>query len=392
MAKYMKQEHRFTHLDSLRGLAAFAVVLSHLQLANADALPLVHRDLMTGLASVPQFALFALSKLHEASRSAVMLFFVLSGFVLAFWLQTTPTPYGRYAIRRVFRIYTPFALVVLMSYGLHLYIGTDHVEHAEWLNGVINPDLSGGNLAKHLLLWGTKEAIQLDNVSWSLVHEMRISVVFPLILIPVQRYTWRCVLLLLLLSIGCNVWALALTGQVIVGYQQETVARTFLDTGYFMVFFALGAYLAVERDKVCRQIRKAAPWIQVCLVAGVFYILLKSDLDHHSFTGSVVDYLRGAGAAGLIAFGISMERMGVFLRNGVLHWLGRISYSLYLVHVPVIYVLNQCTGGALSVAGMNVAVVLCSLLLAELMVRAVEQPANQLGKRIAGRLSGDQSH
>jgi peptidoglycan/LPS O-acetylase OafA/YrhL len=179
-----------------------------------------------------------------------------------------------------------------------------------------------------LLLWGTKEAIELDNVSWSLVHEMRVSLLFPLILISVQRYTWRCVLLLLLFSIGCNICALALTGQVIVGYEQETVARTFLDTGYFILFFALGAYLAVERGKVCRQVRKAARWTQLCLGAGVFYILLKSDLDHHSFAGGFVDYLRGAGAAGLIAFAISTETMEVFLKNGVLHWLGRISYSL----------------------------------------------------------------
>lgn len=170
------------------------------------------------------------------------------------------------------------------------------------------------------------------------------------------------------------------------------MARTFLDTGYFIVFFALGAYLAVQREKVSRHIRNAAPWIPVCLVAGVFYILLKSDLDHHSFAGCVVDYLRGAAAAGLIAFAISMERMGAFLTNGVLHWLGRISYCLCLVHVPVIYVLNRSANGALSLIGMDVAVVLCSLLLAELMVRLVEQPANHVGKRIAGRLSGSRSH
>jgi peptidoglycan/LPS O-acetylase OafA/YrhL len=379
----MKKEHRFTYLDSLRGLAAFAVLLSHLQFANADLVPVGHRDFMMSVSSVSQFALYALSKLHEASRSAVMLFFVLSGFVLAFWLQTNPTAYGQYATRRVFRIYTPFALVVLMSYGLHVLLGSDHLEHKEWLKAVLNPDLSARNLAKHLVLWGTKDAIQLDNVSWSLVHEMRVSLVFPLILTGVQRYTWRCVLLLLLFSIGCNLWALALTGQVIVGYEQETLARTFLDTGYFIVFFALGAYLAVEREKVCRQVRKAARWTQVCLGVGVFYILLKSDLDHHSFAGGLVDYLRGAGAAGLIAFAISTERMGVFLRNGVLHWLGRISYSLYLVHVPVIYVLKRHASGVRSLMGMDMAVVSCSLLLAELMVRLVEQPANQLGKRIA---------
>jgi peptidoglycan/LPS O-acetylase OafA/YrhL len=387
----MKKEYRFTYLDSLRGLAAFAVVLSHLQLANADLAPVGHRDFMTAVSSISQFALYALPKLHEASRSAVMLFFVLSGFVLAFWLQTTPTPYGRYAIRRSFRIYTPYALVVVLSYGLHLYIGSDHLEHPEWLNGVINPKVSGGNLAKHLLLWGTKEAIELDNVSWSLVHEMRVSLLFPLILISVQRYTWRCVLLLLLFSIGCNMWALAVTGQVIVGYQQETLARTFLDTGYFIVFFALGAYLAVEGETAYRRIRKAATWMQVCLVAGIFYILLKSDLDHHSFSGSLVDYLRGAGAAGLIACAISMERMQVLLTNGVLLWLGRISYSLYLVHVPVIYVLKRYASGVRSLMAMDVAVVLCSLLLAELMVRLVEQPANELGKRLAGTLSGGRS-
>ncbi len=43
---------------------------------------------------------------------------------------------------------------------------------------------------------------------------------------------------------------------VILGYQEATFARSFLDTGFFIVFFAAGAYLAIERKAVMQKIAK----------------------------------------------------------------------------------------------------------------------------------------
>jgi peptidoglycan/LPS O-acetylase OafA/YrhL len=326
------------------------------------------------------------SKLQEASRSAVMLFFVLSGFVLAYALQNAPMPYLRYAVRRIFRIYPTFAFAILASYALHYYFGSDQPSHSEWLMDVVNIDMSVGILVKHLALWGTVESLKLDCVVWSLVHEMRVSLIFPVILLLVQKYKWRSVFVWGCISVCCNIMALWVTGRVLAGYLDKSVAMSLVDTGYFIVFFAAGACLAVTREHVVRQMAMTSQLVRMSLLTIIVYGLLKSDLSNHTLAGSLGDYLRGMGAVGVITFALTAQSMRDMLDHAVLLWLGRVSYSLYLVHVPIIYVLSQTAGEAWSVMKSTCVVVFASLLVAEVLTRFVELPSNELGKRIAAKI------
>ena len=194
-------------------------------------------------------------KSKRPGRSAVIVFFVLSGFVLAYSLQKHPLPYLGYLIKRVFRIYPAFLFAILASYVLHRTIGVQHEETSEWVKSVIiDRDLTPGTFMTHLALWGTLQSQGLDAVVWSLVHEMRISLIFPFIFFAVKRYTWRSFLAFWLLSFVCTLWSLDITGSVILGYQETTFIRSFLDTGFFIVFFAAGANLAIERKTVMLKI------------------------------------------------------------------------------------------------------------------------------------------
>jgi peptidoglycan/LPS O-acetylase OafA/YrhL len=57
-------------------------------------------------------------------RFAVMLFFVLSGFVLALpYFAGTSAAYGPYLVRRFCRLYPPFAFAVLVSALLCYLLG-----------------------------------------------------------------------------------------------------------------------------------------------------------------------------------------------------------------------------------------------------------------------------
>ena len=375
---------RFIFLDSIRGIAALAVVLCHCWLLNSTDFKTAHYG-MASATSVANFLLYCLSKLHESGRSAVMIFFVLSGFVLAYSLQKKSMPYFSYVIKRVFRFYPAFAFAILASYTMHRFLDP-LLSGANVIPRGLNTDsethdLSLGTLVKHLALWGTTGNRWLDYVIWSLVHEMRISLVFPLILFSVMRYEWRSILGYWLFSILCSMSLLSMTGTVALGYEEDTFAETFLDTGFFAVFFAAGAYLALNREWVAHKIAGTATWIRMVLFVAVAYCLLKTNYNNHSSLGSVVDYLRGIGAIGLISLALGSKKFSKILSHKGFTWLGRISYSLYLIHVVIIYVIINTVGESWSVLQASIVVIALSLAIGEVMARFIELPFIEMGKR-----------
>jgi peptidoglycan/LPS O-acetylase OafA/YrhL len=98
------QGARIEQLDSVRGLAALSVVLCHHLIAYPrfwDAYVFGPQGNKTGLFFPPVYILWA-------GHSAVVLFFVLSGYVLFLpTLQHRQPTYGKYLIKRFCRIYLP---------------------------------------------------------------------------------------------------------------------------------------------------------------------------------------------------------------------------------------------------------------------------------------------
>jgi peptidoglycan/LPS O-acetylase OafA/YrhL len=172
--------HRFRSLDSLRGIAAVIVVLHHLMLAVPEA-------------SQGHFRLLDLP-LSLGGRFAVMLFFVLSGFVLALpYFADKHLAYGRYLVRRFCRLYPPFAFAVLISAFLCWSLGGKSLPMvSSWLNDPWSNAVTTSVVMSHLLMEGIgkSQSIDLDSPIWSLIIEMRVSFVFPLLVDYVRRFEW----------------------------------------------------------------------------------------------------------------------------------------------------------------------------------------------------------
>ena len=91
------QVSRYDSLDSMRGIAAALVVLNHCYCAFADK----SEGAVWWLANTPL-------RMLVSGRPSVILFFVLSGFVLAVSLEKG-MKYRDFVVRRFCRIYLPFA-------------------------------------------------------------------------------------------------------------------------------------------------------------------------------------------------------------------------------------------------------------------------------------------
>jgi len=213
---------------------------------------------------------------------------------------------------------------------------------------------------------------------------MRISLIFPFILLALRKYGWRALLLFSFLSLACTILEWHTTGRISTGLDETTVVASFLATGFFIVFFAAGALLAVNRDRVALQVANIPRSKKILLFTIVAMCLLKSS-DISSLNGIISYYMNGIGAVGLIAVALGLRQFRNVLNHNVPIWLGRISYSLYLVHLPIIYVVTQTIGESWSGIQTSAVVIALSLLAAELMAKFIEFPSIRLGKSLSQR-------
>ena len=367
---------RYSELDGLRGLAAFSVLLLHATLTLPSGA-------VVAVLRTPPLSVFS------DGLAAVDLFFVLSGFVLALPFvgpSDRPIGYTSFVIRRAFRILPAYWLSIVVALALrYTLFEADGLETlGPWSRGIWQTP--PGHWVDHLILvgpWSTSKLINpvfgpqriydVNPVIWTLVVEMRMSLIFPLAILLIRRANdVRSVALLILLSFTIVVllpvlWALPL--------------------------FMLGGLLAHHRHAVRRWRRCMSPaWLAgLWLLAFVLYDFRYTIGGfHHVFV--VTHYVSGIGAA-LILLLVVQGSAVRFLTSPPVRFLGRISYGVYLFHLPIlIKVLSQSTKlmatplGAWALASATSLVL--TIAISALAYRLLEQPAQRLGRSLSARMSG----
>jgi peptidoglycan/LPS O-acetylase OafA/YrhL len=352
---------RVASLDALRGLAALSVVACHFLLLLADT-PFGHH--LTPWLQLPPFSLF------QTAYGAVILFFVLSGYVLALSLagDNGPPSWGGFAVRRFCRIWPPFALTILISFVIgYVAVSAEPAVGSIWQNNTWQRgDLGLWAFAGQISMAASQ--IGLDMPGWSLVYELRITLAFPLLLLVLR---WAPAS-----TIGVS-FCLQLASRLGPPWLTALIPAT----ATFIVFFAAGAWLAVDGAPVAR-LRRASPTMRTVL-AGVAVLFL-SVPSGVSLSGVIA----GLGAVLIIAVVVASPEIDRVLSVPCCVALGRVSYSLYLTHVVVLMALGRLLGSLLpvwmilAIAAPVIAVVACA------GYRWVEQPSIRLGRSIASRLRG----
>ncbi len=367
-------------LDSLRGIAALVVVLHHVWLLGLS---------QPSASWAWRLLRYSPLRMILDGRAPVILFFVLSGFVLAHGLMRAPTGYPVFLARRVARIYLPFAAAMLLSAtGYALFEPGSVRPLGAWFGAFWQSGHAPAAVARHLLMLGDRRD-DLDPVVWSLVHELRISVLLPLLLL-LGRHRFPALLTaaLLLHWIGAPFGIDAGTGHACQAWWSckpfwgATPAGSLMVSAYFIVFFVIGIGIALHRDELLRCMIGLPRWGYVAAL-GLSVVVLSGVLAGN-------DLCYGLGAAGLIVLVLGGDKLTWWLRRRSVLWLGAISYSLYLIHVPiflvVVYGLDRVGASLLPTLLLPLLIAL-SLAAAWLFHLAVERPARDWGRRLAGRSS-----
>ena len=171
---------RFAFVDSLRGIAALSVAAYHID--RYGPLP--------GAASsvIPKFIN---STLHHG-WVGVQMFFVISGFVIAYTLRgmrVTPSSLGNFALRRSLRLDPPYWVTMLFVVGL--YVLTTSLFNVE--DGLMDQAPTWDQVLAHLCYM--QNILGYHNLSagfWTLCIEVQFYILFAVLLGFAQRLTAHC--------------------------------------------------------------------------------------------------------------------------------------------------------------------------------------------------------
>jgi len=320
-------------------------------------------------------------------HEAVILFFILSGFVLTLQLiSDRRITYRDYVIKRICRIYLPYLVVLFAAFSAINLINIAPVKWAgSWFNHIWTGSFSGEEILDHLLFIGQYKANRVLPVIWSLIYEMRISLMMPLVVYCVSRFSARtCLAAALCISVVSFVFAMGRN-------TDETSSPSFSGdwamTAHYLGMFIVGATLAFHRVRWQQWLAKGNRITLVLAASLTLYFLSRSIM---SITSGVLgqyifDWCVVAGAAGLVCTAIASRRFTLALAKRPIVFLGTISYSLYLTHTVVLLTVVHLMPASGSAWRSIVTAAVLVIPVAAVTHFVVERPSILLGKFLTGR-------
>lgn len=266
------------------------------------------------------------------ARLGVVLFFVLSGFIITYRLCMEERAQGviairRFYIRRILRIWPLYFLIVMLALGPLAEISIFQIPGytAETLRGQIGLKLAlyAGMLPSlvPLLAGLVPTAAHL----WSIGTEEQFYLVWPWLMRWFHR--WRLTMMLSIIALHVLVES-ALHGDAGASMPHRAVLMSFW-YHFSIDHLALGGLMALIRLNSDRLLRIIAN--KVTLLGAVILAALISTghFDPPTHTERTV-----AALFGLIILGVSTGQLHI-LERAPFRYLGRISYGIYMYHVLV---------------------------------------------------------
>lgn len=369
---------RFQAIEGLRGVLAWAVVFSHL-VYFAD----IYRHGFGG-------------RIAHLGRPAVLIFIIVSGFVITHVILERPEPYFSYLTRRFMRIFPLFAVTSVIGYfasDLEIftllrvaYAGDPDFDFVPLVGGIASSNRQ--NLGLHILAHATMlhgaisdgvlpfSAYAFNIPAWSISLEWQFYVLAPFILMALLRRR--------LLVPAAIVLALA-----------EAAYRAGLFGHFYQPSFLLAASTYFAIGIACRLIYPVAAAGSTPYAVGVGAAIVILLLPIASVPIACVLLWM------LVYLGLIADREGApeslharlhrrLWENPVLLYFGSRSYSIYLAHIPVIALchfvwltMKPMAGPMETFVGLSTMTVPVLIATAELLYRGIEQPGIALGTRIA---------
>jgi peptidoglycan/LPS O-acetylase OafA/YrhL len=210
-------------------------------------------------------------------------------------------------------------------------------------------------------------------VLWSLFIELRFSIVFMLLAALCGR-SW-----VVIFGVGAAAYFVGTHLLATLGYREpflmgDSLASTTGVTLYYLPSFILGMLVAdILHKRVGSKLWPRSNWVKTGIVGLLFALELAADSD------IVREFLFAA-----IIFCICLGGwFDTLLRRRPFLFLGRASYSLYLIHLPILFATTYWLQPKIGITGAVLIAPVLSLIIARAMYSLIEIPGISVGRRVA---------
>jgi peptidoglycan/LPS O-acetylase OafA/YrhL len=223
---------------------------------------------------------------------------------------------------------------------------------------------------------------------WSLAVEEHFYLIFPAALALFGKTHAARMRLIIGAIIASALWRF-----VLINFLGGTSAYTYGATETRLESIAWGCLLAVMLDGAPRENAKLGwfvgwPWIVAALGAILFTLVFRDD----TFRGTWRYSMQGSALFALVLnlYSLRSARFAIdWFEMAPLRWIGRLSYSLYLWHWPMVWIAYKMSG--LELGGdtmisipLMAGVIIASFIAASASYYGVERPLFALRKRFGG--------
>lgn len=302
------QKIDFQILDGLRGIAAVYVLFNH-----------ARGNLFIGgvkYAQIKNIAdwsfgekfYFSALRLTSLGREFVILFFVLSGFSIAYSLSKTKSKKTFY-LRRVIRIYPPYIFALAWAFIVFTFL-------KNWTPEALDPgSVSVFSSFKATLL----NLFYLDNGSliiqfWSLKFEVIFYILIPFFILRRNLYLITS-LIIAIISVFIN-WR-GLSGH-------DILSQYVLD---YNIYFALGVF-SFHNYQMLEHYLILKSKMKFFIISILLFLIMVAFKFWTNFNQDKVTF----SIAGLFSVILLFNFLYYKIKNRLLMFFGKISYTIYITH------------------------------------------------------------
>lgn len=372
---------RITQLDSLRGLAALTVVMHHFFISTNVFNGSTYYDTYLIVKCLKYTPLSIIYAGHEA----VILFFILSGFVLSLpYLNDKKQSYSTFLIKRLCRLYIPCIISVLLAILAKECFYRGHFTTLNsWTNSMWTCKFSLSNIINHILLLKDFDVAHGYNpILWSLIIEIRISLIFPLLVIVTKKVKP------VIIGIICFIF-IVLSIELQKYFNMDSLSNYFA-TFYYIPMFIIGILLAKYKGLLINYCKKITGVFKyMVFIIGLCFYIYPNILPDLKLLHKCVfnDYFTGFGSCIFIIVSLSWIKISNLLSKKSMVYLGKISFSLYLFHFIVQMTLLNILYNYLPIWFIYILSFIFSILIASLSYMFIEKPSIALGKYLSKKFT-----